>query len=165
MTSQFTKCRCLHSHWCLPVPFLPPPPPSPGPMPLRKYADTWKSGTPATCRLFELSCFWILWELWLELRYRTIRLAEIQTQKKCADFLAPKNTRLNFQPPQNTGVDNFRPKKIRQTRPCHAYTRVSPLGREYPPPRKIYQKLTYSFAQNVNPYTQKIPQSLMCTSY
>ena len=19
MTSQFTKCRCLHSHWCLPV--------------------------------------------------------------------------------------------------------------------------------------------------
>ena len=30
MMSQFTQCRCLHSHWCLPV--------TPGPMPLKKYA-------------------------------------------------------------------------------------------------------------------------------
>ena len=28
---------------------------------------------------------------------------------------------------KNTGVENFRPKKIRRT-PRHVYTRVSPLG-------------------------------------
>ena len=67
---------------------------------------------------------------------RTISLAEIRTQKNtCRFFRHKKNTWLNLQPQNNTGVENFKPKKIRRTPPPppHVYTRVYPLGVQYPP--------------------------------
>ena len=49
---------------------------------------------------------------------RTISLAEIRTQKNtCRFFRHKKNTWLNLQPQNNTGVENFKPKKIRRTPP------------------------------------------------
>ena len=86
------------------------------PQKYRLHAD-YSNHAFGSCRNFGLNCV------------RTISLAwqKFEPKKIRADFSDPKKYTVKSSTQKNTGVENFRPKKIRRT-PCQVYTQVPHLG-------------------------------------
>ena len=59
---------------------------------------------------------------------RSISLAEIRTQKNTRRFFRPKKYTVKSSTQKNTGVENFRPKKIRRSPPSRLYPSNQPGG-------------------------------------